>query len=88
MNGYARGMKKIALTVIAAGLMFGQQKADPNAVPKQATDPVCGMTVDPKASDTQKSEYKGKTYYFCSREDKAKFDKSPAQYAAKADAKK
>jgi YHS domain-containing protein len=28
-----------------------------------------------------KSEYKGKTYYFCSRQCKDSFDKNPAQYA-------
>jgi YHS domain-containing protein len=41
-------------------------------------DPVCGMMVDPKHSP--KSDYKGKTYYFCSREDKQRFDKAPAQF--------
>ena len=42
-------------------------------------DPVCGMTVDPgKAAG--KSEYRGKTYYFCSTGCKAKFDKAPEQY--------
>lgn len=82
-------MKKlVCMTMLAASLTFAQQKPADQNPPKQATDPVCGMTVDPKASDTQKSMYKGKTYYFCSREDKEKFDKSPAQYAAKADANK
>jgi len=75
-------MKKIAMAVMAAGMIFAQQQKAP---PKEAKDPVCGMTVDPKSPDTQKSEYKGKTYYFCSREDKAKFDKTPDKYAAKAD---
>jgi YHS domain-containing protein len=27
--------------------------------------------------------YKGKTYYFCSEEDKQKFEKNPEQYAGK-----
>jgi YHS domain-containing protein len=35
--------------------------------------------VDP-ATATQKSEYKGKTYYFCSLDDKSQFDKAPASY--------
>ena len=82
-------MKKIAsMTLLAAGLMFAQQKPGPNAVTKEAKDPVCGMTVDPKSPETQHSAYKGKMYYFCSKEDKNKFDKSPAQYTAKADNKK
>lgn len=43
-------------------------------------DVVCGMTVDPKSA--VKSEYQGKTYYFCSKGCKATFDKSPAKYAS------
>ena len=43
-------------------------------------DEVCRMQVDPaKAVGT--SEYKGKTYYFCSKGCKTKFDANPAQYA-------
>lgn len=42
-------------------------------------DVVCGMTVDPKTAAGQ-SEYKGKTYYFCSRGCKAAFDKNPEKY--------
>ena len=42
-------------------------------------DVVCGMQVDPaKAAAT--SEYNGKTYYFCSKACKVKFDANPAQY--------
>lgn len=42
-------------------------------------DVVCGMQVDPaKAAAT--SEYNGKTYYFCARVCKTKFDANPAQY--------
>ena len=43
------------------------------------TDPVCHMTIDEKSA-AGKSEYQGKTYYFCSASCKAKFDKSPQQY--------
>jgi YHS domain-containing protein len=43
-------------------------------------DVVCGMQVDPaKAAGT--SQYNGKTYYFCSKGCKTKFDTNPAQYA-------
>ena len=42
-------------------------------------DVVCGMQVDPnKAAGT--SEYGGRTFYFCSRACKAKFDANPQQY--------
>lgn len=42
-------------------------------------DPVCNMQVDPQNA-AGKSEYQGKTYYFCSVGCKAKFENSPAQY--------
>ena len=46
-------------------------------------DPVCGMQVDEKAA-AGKSDYNGKTYYFCSTQCKTRFDQSPEQYAGKA----
>ncbi len=42
-------------------------------------DPVCGMEVDPKTATAQ-SNYQGKTYYFCSSEDKKEFDMQPQRY--------
>jgi YHS domain-containing protein len=42
-------------------------------------DPVCGMEVDPKTA-AGKSEYQGKTYYFCSPGCKRDFDKEPQKY--------
>jgi YHS domain-containing protein len=42
-------------------------------------DVVCGMQVDP-AKAAGKSEVDGKTYYFCSKGCKAKFDANPTQY--------
>jgi len=42
-------------------------------------DVVCGMQVDPaKAAAT--SQYNGKTYYFCAKVCKTKFDADPAKY--------
>jgi P-type Cu+ transporter len=42
-------------------------------------DVVCGMQVDPaKAAGT--SEHNGKTYYFCSKGCKARFDASPSEF--------
>jgi P-type Cu+ transporter len=43
------------------------------------TDPVCGMQVEDNTP--LKSQYNGRTVYFCSAGCKAKFDKNPAQYA-------
>ncbi len=48
-----------------------------------AKDPVCGMDIDEKTA-TVKSEYQGKTYYFCSPGCKRSFDKEPAKYAGQA----
>jgi YHS domain-containing protein len=45
-----------------------------------ATYPVCKMTVGEKKA-AGKSEYNGKTYYFCSTSCKSKFDQSPHTYA-------
>jgi len=42
-------------------------------------DVVCGMMVDP-ARTAGTSEYEGKTYYFCGRGCKAKFDANPPRY--------
>ena len=44
------------------------------------TDPVCKMTID-ESTAAGKSEYNGKTYYFCAPGCKAKFDANPQQYA-------
>jgi YHS domain-containing protein len=43
-------------------------------------DVVCGMQVDP-AKAAAPSQYKGKTYYFCSTSCKTKFDANPSQFA-------
>ena len=42
-------------------------------------DVVCDMQVDP-ATAAGKSEYNGKTYYFCAPVCKRKFDENPGQY--------
>jgi Cu+-exporting ATPase len=44
-----------------------------------AKDPVCGMEVDEKKA-AGKSEYKGKTYYFCAPGCKIAFDENPEKY--------
>jgi YHS domain-containing protein len=42
-------------------------------------DPVCGMEFDEKKA-AAKSEYKGKTYYFCAPGCKKTFDSNPEKY--------
>jgi Cu(I)/Ag(I) efflux system membrane fusion protein len=50
---------------------------------EKATDLVCGMDVDPKTSGTLKTQYKGKTYYFCSAMCRKSFEANPGKYVPK-----
>jgi len=45
-------------------------------------DPVCHMDIDP-ATAAGTSEYKGRTYYFCSLGCKKSFDKDPEKFLGK-----
>jgi YHS domain-containing protein len=54
------------------------KKSEEKAAPKEAQDPVCGMMV--ATANAPKSELKGKTYYFCSLDEKKEFDKAPSTY--------
>ncbi len=54
----------------------------------KVTDPVCHMTIEDSEA-AGKSLYEGKTYYFCSKPCKEKFDKAPGSYVGeKAETKK
>ena len=44
-----------------------------------ATDLVCGMDVDEKTAKF-KTEYMGKTYYFCAPGCKRRFEKNPEEF--------
>ena len=44
-----------------------------------ATDPVCGMQVDPQTAK-HTSTYQGQTYYFCAPGCKRAFDAEPQRY--------
>jgi YHS domain-containing protein len=48
-------------------------------VKSMAKDPVCKMDVNEKTAKL-KSDYNGKTYYFCAPGCKSTFDKNPAKY--------
>jgi YHS domain-containing protein len=86
--------KTLLLAALASFAACAQQppkKADPkpDQTQKQAkeettpqTDLVCGMTVDPKTAEG-KYVFKGKTYYFCSKDDQQEFAKSPDKYIPK-----
>lgn len=47
--------------------------------PKQVTDPVCGMSVNPDSA-AGSSQHGGKTYSFCSLRCKQRFDENPASF--------
>lgn len=47
-----------------------------------AKDPVCGMEVEEKRA-AWKSEYKGKTYYFCASGCQKAFEENPEKYLEK-----
>jgi P-type Cu+ transporter len=50
-----------------------------HAGPGGATDPVCGMNVDPHTAK-HRADYRGRTYYFCSAGCKTKFTADPPKY--------
>ena len=57
----------------AVSLLFGEKGCT------MEKDVVCGMQVDP-AKAAGSSQYNGKTYYFCSKGCKGKFDANPGQF--------
>ncbi|MEX2264163.1 MAG: YHS domain-containing protein [Bryobacteraceae bacterium] len=70
------------LAAIAPSVSLANQK---KTEARQVKDPVCSMMVDPKTAE--KAVYKGKSYYFCSREEKEQFEKSPEKYAGQVEKK-
>ena len=84
----------LVLAAALAGFGCGKGKEAPSPAPEAVSeqreptaiaterDPVCGMFVDPKTAP--KSVWEGETFYFCSLEDKALFDKDPGSYASQA----
>jgi YHS domain-containing protein len=71
--------------LVTAGAALAQDK--PQTQPVTVKDPVCGMKIDP-AKAKGKAEHQGKTYYFCSDDCKARFEKEPAKFAEKKEEKK
>jgi uncharacterized membrane protein YraQ (UPF0718 family)/YHS domain-containing protein len=59
--------------------MLRAMEASPEKRAKLATDPVCGMSVDP-ATATEKADFERTTYYFCSAGCKTAFKENPGQY--------
>jgi Cu+-exporting ATPase len=59
-----------------SGLAADSASADRQSPPAKVVDPVCGMQIDP-AKAAGKTEYKGRTYYFCSDHCKKTFEANP-----------
>jgi YHS domain-containing protein len=64
------------------GLEMKATERDPK-IEKAVTDPVCGMRVTQDDAEAT-TEYKGKTYYFCSVGCKDRFKTNPKQYENRA----
>ncbi|UCE74208.1 MAG: heavy metal translocating P-type ATPase [Methanomassiliicoccales archaeon] len=79
----AAAMSASSLSVVtnAATLKFAKlDKKEKGGEKAMAIDPVCKMNVDEDTAQ-HKSEYKGKTYYFCMAGCKTTFDAHPEQFA-------
>ena len=61
-------------------LRMAQQVMTTEGGVTMAIDQVCKMQVDEVKAPGGKSDYKGKTYYFCAPGCKRSFDKEPAKY--------
>ena len=80
----ALGPEEIAISILAEIILIRRsgKPLERNLLRKEAStteqgrDPICGMTVD-TGSARYLSEYKGRTYYFCSAGCKQEFDKQP-----------
>ena len=55
------------------------EPGDDDTKTKTATDPVCGMTVDP-ATTRYRYQYQGRNYYFCADSCQTKFAADPKRY--------
>jgi P-type Cu+ transporter len=79
MKRTALAMVLILAVTLASVSGFAQAKKSEKA--EKAKDPVCGMMVDknPELS----ANFKGETYYFCSKTDMDQFKKAPEKYVKK-----
>ena len=71
----------ILVLIITSTAVFAQQGKKAPEKPEKAKDPVCGIMVD--KDPNLSANYKGETYYFCSKADMEKFKKEPEKYVKK-----
>ena len=84
--GKVRGVTQEQIALLAlAEIVTARQKRGPKQPAQEAphvvfaTDPVCGMTVDPLTA-AHKAEFGGNTFWFCSAGCQAEFEKTPDRY--------
>ena len=84
--GKVRGITQEQIALLAlAEVVTARQKRGPKQPAQEAphvvfaTDPVCGMTVDPLTA-THKAEFGGTTFWFCSAGCQVEFEKTPERY--------
>jgi xanthine dehydrogenase accessory factor len=84
--GRVRGVTQEQIALLAlAEVVAARQKRGPKQAAHEApqvvfaTDPVCGMTVDPLTA-THTATFGGETFWFCSAGCQAEFEKDPQPY--------
>ena len=71
--------EEIAVAVLAELVAWRHTRTGPAALPAEALDPVCGMTVAVEGAAAS-AEHDGTTYYFCCRHCRAAFLEDPERY--------
>lgn len=79
MNGQRKNLVLAFVSLVVVAFLSGSLTLRAG---EEVKDPVCGMKVD-SSKALYKSEYEGKTYYFCSEGCKKKFDANPLQFVKK-----
>jgi uncharacterized membrane protein YraQ (UPF0718 family)/YHS domain-containing protein len=59
--------------------MLRMMEMPPEQMEQMATDPVCGMAVDPRTA-TERAEHRGAIYSFCSAGCRSSFEQDPERY--------
>lgn len=73
--------EEIALSILAEIVQARRERVMPPSAPREATDPVCGMTVAVSAG-TPRTVHEGREVYFCGEGCRSAFEERPERYAA------
>jgi Cu+-exporting ATPase len=71
----------LILVLTATSALAFAEASQARKAPEKAKDPVCGIMVD--KDPNLSTNYKGETFYFCSKKDMETFKKDPEKYAKK-----